>query len=98
MRTTLLAVAFLSLLASSATAQSRTLDSADSLSAGTARGTHTVTYKDRTLYDFDAEEVVGTLQRPDSEIVTGRVKSRHESLVQPRGSFIPELLHSVEQL
>ena len=61
-------------------------------------GAPTVSYKQRTNYDFDDEEVQGSLVQPDTDLITGRLKSTHESLVRPRTTFQPEMLKSVESL
>lgn len=61
-------------------------------------GTHTVMYKDKTVYDFDADEVVGTMVSPDSVMVDGRLGPRFGSMLKPRASFQPELLKSVDSL
>ena len=61
-------------------------------------GGHTVTYKQRTNYDFDDDQVEGTLVQPDTDLITGRGKATHESLVRPRTTFQPEMLKSVESL
>lgn len=61
-------------------------------------GAPTVSYKQRTNYDFDDEEVQGTLVQPDTDLVTGRRKATHESLVRLRTTFQPEMLKSVESL
>ena len=98
MRKTLLAVAFCASFTGSAFAQSNPQVSSGSRSTVNAAGQHTVTYKDRTEYDFDAEEVTGSVVQPDVDMVTGRIKAHHKSLVQPRGTFQPELLQSVEKL
>ena len=98
MRMTLLAAIFCSVFASSALAQTHSPVGAESRSSVIPTTTHTVTYKDRTQYDFDAEEVEGTVVQPDVDLITGRMKAHHQSLVRPRGSFQPELLQSVESL
>lgn len=61
-------------------------------------GTHTVMYKDKTVYDFDADEVVGTMVSPDSVMVDGRLGPKFGSMLKPRTSFQPELLKSVDSL
>lgn len=63
------------------------------------RSPKTVSYKERTNYDFDTgDEVEGSIVNPDVEMVTSRLKTRSESLVKARGSFLPELLASVDWL
>jgi hypothetical protein len=61
-------------------------------------GTHTVLYKDKTVYDFDADEVVGDLVSPDGVTVDGRLGPRFDSMLKPRVSFQAELLKSVDSL
>lgn len=61
-------------------------------------GGQTVTYKQRTSYDFDDDQVEGAVIRPDVDVITGRTKSTHESLVRLRATFQPEMLKSVESL
>ncbi len=61
-------------------------------------GGQTVTYKQRTNYDFDDDQVEGAVIRPDVDVITGRTKSTHESLVRLRATFQPEMLKSVESL
>lgn len=61
-------------------------------------GTHTVLYKDKTVYDFDADEVVGTMVSPDSVFVDGRLGPKFGSMLKPRTSFQNELLKSVDSL
>src|SRR4051812_22855887 len=51
----------------------------------------TITYKQKTNYDLDDEDVTGTLIQPDTDLVTGRLKAKHDSLVQPRTTFQPEM-------
>lgn len=58
----------------------------------------TVSYKQRTNYAFDDDEVEGSLVQPDTDLITGRRKATHESLVRPRTTFQPEMLKSVESL
>jgi hypothetical protein len=65
--------------------------------AGKPGGT-TITYKQKTNYDFDDEEVDGTLIQPDTDLVTGRLKATHDSLVRARTTFQPEMLKSVESM
>ena len=57
-----------------------------------------VTYKQKTSYDFDDDQVEGQVIHPDTDLVTGRSKTHHESLVRPRTTFQPEMLKSVESL
>jgi hypothetical protein len=69
------------------------------VSAGVSKsGQTTVTYKQKTNYDFDDDQVEGTLVQPDTDLITGRLRSSHESLVRLRTTFQPEMLKSVESL
>lgn len=86
------------LLGGSALAQTRSAAPAAPAATLKHDGGHTVTYKDRTNYDFDDDQVEGTLVQPDTDLITGRLKATHESLVRPRTTFQPEMLKSVEQL
>lgn len=63
--------------------------------AGPAGGSG-VTYKQKTVYDFDDDTVEGDLVRPDGEFVDSRKTAKHSSLIKIRENFIPEMLKSVE--
>jgi hypothetical protein len=45
-------------------------------------------------FEFDNDEVTGTFVGPEEVSVDGRGKAKHKSLVQPRLSFVPELIKS----
>jgi RNA polymerase sigma-70 factor (ECF subfamily) len=47
--------------------------------------------------DFENDEVVGTIQRPGEEIVTGTRPPRQASLIELRQDFVPEMLKSLEE-
>jgi hypothetical protein len=49
-------------------------------------------------FDFDNDQVVGTLVRPDDLVVDGRGRPKHASLVEPRKSFLPEMIKSATGL
>jgi hypothetical protein len=55
-------------------------------------------YKAKTVYDFDDDNVEGDLQRPDGELVNSINKAQHESLIEIRKDFIPEMLKSLEDI
>lgn len=55
-------------------------------------------YQSTTRYDFDNEEVQGSLQRPDGDAVDGIKKAQKSSLLKIRQHFQPEMLKSVEGL
>ena len=57
-----------------------------------------VTYKSKTVYDFDDDTVEGDLVRPDGELVDSRGRVKHSSLIKIRENFIPEMLKSVEAI
>ena len=57
-----------------------------------------VTYKKKTVYDFDDDVVEGELMRPDGELIGERKKSKHSSLIKIRLNFIPEMLKSAEDI
>ncbi len=56
------------------------------------------TYKSKTVYDFDDDNVEGDLQRPDGELVNSINRAQHESLIEIRKDFIPEMLKSLEDI
>jgi len=49
-------------------------------------------------YDFDNDFVEGTLKRPDEEPIVGNVRPVHESLIELRRQFVPEMVKSLEDL
>jgi hypothetical protein len=55
-------------------------------------------YKSKTVYDFDDDNVEGDLQRPDGELVNSINAAKHESLIEIRKDFIPEMLKSLEDI
>lgn len=57
-----------------------------------------VTYKSKTVYDFDDDTVEGDLVRPDGELIDTRRAAKHSSLIKIRENFIPEMLKSVEAI
>ena len=57
-----------------------------------------VSYKKKTVYDFDDDLVEGELQRPDGEYIDTRRKAKHSSLIKIRENFIPEMLKSAEDI
>jgi len=57
-----------------------------------------VTYKKKTVYDFEDDVVEGELQRPDGEYIDTRRKAKHSSLIKIRENFIPEMLKSAEDI
>lgn len=69
-----------------------------STSVKATAGQALITYKQKTSYDFDDDQVEGSVLQPDGDIVSGRGKSHHESLVKARTTFIPEMFKSAENL
>lgn len=63
-----------------------------------AQGGDNVTYKSKTVYDFDDDVVEGDLVRPDGEFVDSRKAAKHSSLIKIRENFIPEMLKSAEDI
>ena len=62
------------------------------------QGDDNASYKSRTVYDFEDDNVEGDLQRPDGELVNSINKAQHESLIEIRKDFIPEMLKSLEDI
>ena len=61
-------------------------------------GGDSVSYKQKTVYDFDDDVVEGDLVRPDGEFVDSRRAAKHSSLIKIRENFIPEMLKSAEDI
>ena len=61
-------------------------------------GDDNTSYKSKTVYDFEDDNVEGDLQRPDGELVNSINKAQHESLIEIRKDFIPEMLKSLEDI
>ena len=57
-----------------------------------------VSYKQKTVYDFDDDLVEGDLVRPDGEFIDTRKAAKHSSLIKIRPDFIPEMLKSAEDI
>lgn len=57
-----------------------------------------VQYQERTEYDFEGDDVTGSLIKPEGENITGRTHGKTSSLIKIRADFIPEMLESVEKL
>ena len=66
--------------------------------AAPAKAGDSVTYKQKTVYDFDDDVVEGDLVRPDGEFVDSRRAAKHSSLIKIRENFIPEMLKSAEDI
>ena len=63
-----------------------------------AGGDDNASYKAKTVYDFDDDNVEGDLQRPDGELIDSVRKVKHSSLIEIRKDFIPEMLKSLEDV
>jgi len=61
-------------------------------------GNNNVSYKSKTVYDFDDDVVEGDLVRPDGEFVDTRKAAKHSSLIKIRPDFIPEMLKAAEDI
>jgi hypothetical protein len=69
--------------------------------AGAAKaggGDENVSYKAKTVYDFETDVVEGELQSPDGELLTSVNKQKQSSLIEIRKDFIPEMLKSLEDI
>jgi hypothetical protein len=74
-------------------------DKAKAAPAGAApAGDDNVSYKAKTVYDFEDDMVEGDLARPDGELVNSLKKTEHSSLIEIRKDFIPEMLKSLEDV
>ena len=80
------------------TAQAQAPAPAQAPAAGAPAGGSSVSYKSKTVYDFDDDTVEGDLVRPDGELVDTRRGAKHSSLIKIRENFIPEMLKSVEAI
>lgn len=65
---------------------------------GEEQGVGDVQYQERTEYDFEGDDVTGSLIKPDGENITGETHGKTSSLINIRADFIPEMLESVEDL
>lgn len=63
-----------------------------------AGGSDNVVYKKESVYDFEADDVEGTIVRPDEANISGEQHGKTSSLIQIRTDFIPELIRSVERI
>ena len=66
--------------------------------AAAAEGGDDANYKAKTVYDFDDDMVEGDLQRPDGELINALKDVKHDSLIEIRKDFIPEMLKSLEDM
>lgn len=58
----------------------------------------TVQYERETEFDFEAENIEGTVVRPDGELIGGQRGRQRSSLLPVRQDFVPEMVKSVETL
>jgi len=49
-------------------------------------------------FDFEDDQVEGAIQRPDGELINATRRATHESLIEIRRNFIPEIMKSLEDL
>ncbi len=57
-----------------------------------------VSYKSKTVYDFDDDVVEGDLVRPEGELVGSKTGTKHSTLIKIRDTFVPEMLKSAEDI
>lgn len=65
---------------------------------GQEQGESNVQYKETTTYDFEGDDVTGSLIKPDGENITAETHGKTSSLINIRADFIPEMLESVEDI
>lgn len=92
-----LTLVLFSLLGTAAFAQDA-LPSAGEAMGGTTSGSGNVVYEKESVYDFEADDVEGSIVRPDEANITGEQHGKSSSLIQIRADFIPELIRSVERI
>jgi len=52
----------------------------------------------RTIIEFDPDEVIGDLPRPDHGTVLGRAPAPQPTLIRVRDHFMPELIKSADDV
>lgn len=55
-------------------------------------------YESETEFDFEAEQIDGSVLRPDADLIGGQRSRRQSSLIRIRMDFVPEMVKSVETL
>lgn len=55
-------------------------------------------YKQKTVYDFDDDQIEGDLTRPDGELIDAGKRAKNSLLIKIREDFIPEMLKEVDSL
>ena len=69
--------------------------------AGAARdgqGGGNTQYKDKTVYDFEGDDVTGNLVKPNESNIQAEQHGKTSNLIDIRSDFIPEMLKTVEDL
>lgn len=51
-----------------------------------------------TVYDFEDDDVTGSLVKPDGENIQAETHGKTSNLIKIRSDFVPEMLESVEEL
>lgn len=62
------------------------------------QGQGNVQYAEETVYDFEGDDVTGSLIKPGGEGIQGEQHGKTSSLINIRADFIPEMLKTVEEL
>ena len=55
-------------------------------------------YKKKTIIDFSDVTIQGELTKPEGSYLLNRKKTKFNSLLKIRGNFLPELVHSIDNL
>ncbi|MFB6262610.1 MAG: hypothetical protein ABEL76_03130 [Bradymonadaceae bacterium] len=55
-------------------------------------------YKEKTVYDFQGDDVTGDLVKPDEANIQGEQHGKTSSLIDIRSAFVPEMMKTVEDL
>jgi hypothetical protein len=55
-------------------------------------------YVKKKVFDFEGDNIEGSLLTPEGEFLGGRVKPVHKSLIEYRMDFIPEMLKTAEDI
>ena len=63
-----------------------------------AQETSEPVYESETEFDFEAEQIDGSVVRPDADLIGGQRSRRQSSLIRIRMDFVPEMVKSVETL
>ena len=99
MQKLIIGIAFLGLMGASGAVLAQDKAAGGAAAAAPAGGgEENVSYKAKTVYDFEDDTVEGDLQRPDGELVSSQKKAEHSSLIEIRKDFIPEMLKSLEDV